>query len=135
MMPLPTPLSDIAMRVGWASMLLLVAPLLLGADDSYLREIEEEAKRQAATLTIHQEPPNRPAATTAANMEAMVDRLASGLDQIGFEQMLRETLPGTYTLYQQLDATRKQKVYTAYQHDNRLAGISEQVIQLLSAKP
>lgn len=115
-------------------MLLLMVPLLVGADDGYLREIEEEAKRQATTLTIEQASPSSPAATEA-NTETTADRLASGLDRAGFEQALRETLPGTYALYQQFDATRKQKVYAAYQNDNRLAGISEQVIQLISAKP
>ncbi|HPF58292.1 MAG TPA: hypothetical protein P5149_06320 [Candidatus Competibacteraceae bacterium] len=134
-MPLLTPLPNTGTHSGWASVLLLVAPLLLGADDGYLREIEEEAKRQAATVTIDQSPPNPTAATTANMGETTADRLASGLNQAGFEQALRENLPGTYALYQQFDATRKQKVYAAYQNDNRLAGITEQVIQLLGAKP
>jgi phosphate-selective porin len=116
-------------------MLLLVAPLLLGAGDGYLREIEEEAKRQAAMLTIDQASSNPVAATATNKGETTVDRLASGLDQAGFEQALRETLPGTYALYQQFDTTRRQNVYAAYQNDNRLTGITEQVIQLLSAKP
>jgi hypothetical protein len=124
-----------AHRGGWISLLLLVAPFLLGADDSYLREIEEEAKRQAATLTIDQTSSSRETATMANKEGATADRLASGLDETEFEQALRETLPGTYALYQQFDTTRKQKIYAAYKNDNRLAGISEQVIQLLSAKP
>ncbi|MCB1768181.1 MAG: hypothetical protein KDJ31_00545 [Candidatus Competibacteraceae bacterium] len=116
-------------------MLLLVAPLLLGADDSYLREIEEEAKRQAAMLIIDQAAPSRPEATAANNKgETTADRLASGLDQAAFEQALRESLPGTYALYQQFDTARKQQVYIAYQSDSRFAHISEQVIQLLSGK-
>lgn len=133
-MPSPLSLSNIATPGRLASILLLTVPLLLGADDSYLREIEEEAKRQATTLTIDQASPNSPGATTA-NTEATADRLASGLDRAGFEQALRETLPGTYALYQQFDDARRQKVYASYQNDNRLAGISEQVIQLISAKP
>jgi hypothetical protein len=131
-----TPLQDIHTHYRRTCVLLLVAPLLLGADDSYLREIEEEAKRQATMLTIDQVAPSRSETTTTANKdETMADRLASGLDQATFEQKLREILPGTYALYQQFDAARKQQVYTAYQNDNRLANISEQVIQLLSANP
>jgi len=38
-------------------------------------------------------------------------------------------------LYQQFDSPRKQQIYEAYRNDNRLAGISEKVIQMLSAKP
>ena len=117
-------------------MLLLVAPLLLGADDSYLRQIEEEAKRQATILIIEQAAPSRSEATTANDKgEITADRLASGLDQAAFEQALRASLPGTYALYQQFDTARKQQVYRAYRQDGRLAHVSEQIIQLLSAKP
>lgn len=112
-----------------AGLLLLVAPFLLGADDSYLREIEAEVKRQATTLITVQIRPEPAAA------DAETDRLAAGLDQPAFERTLRETLPGTYTLYQQLDPNRKQQVYEAYRNDNRLAEVSERVIQLLDAKP
>jgi hypothetical protein len=115
-----------------AGLLLLVAPFLLGADDSYLREIEAEVKRQATTLITVQA---RPEPATAAAADAATDRLAAGLDQPAFERTLRETLPGTYTLYQQLDPNRKQQVYEAYRNDNRLAEVSERVIQLLDAKP
>jgi hypothetical protein len=134
-MSLLTPLPEAIAHPGWTRLLLLATPLLLGANDGYLHEIEEEAKRQAATLTIDQTS-SSPPATPATNMgQINAERLASGLDQTGFEQALRETLPGTYSLYQQFDATRRQIVYVSYQKDNRLASISEQVIQLLSAKP
>lgn len=120
-------------RRGWlASLPLVAAPFLLGADDSYLREIEAEVKRQATTLITVQA---RPESAATATMDAAADRLASGLDQAAFEQALRETLPGTYALYQQFDPEHKQQVYQTYRNDNRLAGISERVIQLLGAKP
>lgn len=133
-MPSIIPRSEAAVRGGLTGLLLLAAPLLLGADDAYLREIEEEAKRQATMLIVSPEPP-RPVTTDVSPTEAATDRLAPGLDQAAFEQALRETLPGTYTLYQQFDPPRKKQVYEAYQNDNRLAGISERVFQLLSAKP
>jgi hypothetical protein len=128
------PLSEAAARGGLTGLLLLAAPFLLGADDAYLREIEEEAKRQATMLTVNPAPP-RLATPDVSPTEAATDRLASGLDQAAFAQALRETLPGTYALYQQFDPPRKQQVYEAYRSDNRLAGISERVIHLLSAKP
>jgi hypothetical protein len=131
---LSIPLSEAAVRIGLTGLLLLTAPFLLGADDAYLREIEEEAKRQATTLTVNLSPP-RLATPDVSPTESAMDRLASGLDQAAFEQALRETLPGTYALYQQFDPPRKRQVYESYRNDNRLAGISEQVIQLLSAKP
>lgn len=130
MTPSPVSSPDSATRGRQAGLLLLAAPFLLGADDSYLREIEAEVKRQATTLITVQA---RPEPATAA--DAATDRLAAGLDQPAFERTLRETLPGTYTLYQQLDPNRKQQVYEAYRNDNRLAEVSERVIQLLGAKP
>jgi hypothetical protein len=133
-MPSTIPLSEAAARGGLTGLLLLAAPFLLGADDAYLREIEEEAKRQATMLIVSPAPP-RLATPDGSPTEAAMDRLASGLDQAAFEQALRETLPGTYTLYQQFDPPRKQQVYEAYRNDNRLVSISERVIQLLSAKP
>lgn len=128
------PRSETAVRRGLTGLLLLAAPFLLGADDAYLREIEEEAKRQAAMLTVSPAP-SRLAAPEVSPTEAATDRLASGLDHAAFEQALRETLPGTYALYQQFDPPRKQQVYEAYRNDNRLAGISEKVIQMLNTKP
>ncbi len=133
-MPSTISLSKAAVRGGLTGLLLLAAPFLVGADDAYLREIEEEAKRQAGLLTADPAPSN-PTTPDVSPTEAATDRLAAGLDQAGLEQALRETLPGTYALYQQFDPTRKKQVYEAYQNDNRLAGISEKVIQLLGAKP
>jgi hypothetical protein len=108
--------------------LLLIAPLLLGADDDYLREIEEEAKRQATTLLTS------PAASELAPATDS-DRLAPGLAQPAFEQALRANLPGTYAFYQRLTPANRQKIYAAYQQDNRLAVISEQIVRLTSGKP
>lgn len=127
------PRSETAVRRGLTGLLWLAAPFLLGADDAYLREIEEEAKRQAAMLTVSPASPRL--AAPESPTEAATDRLASGLDHAAFEQVLRETLPGTYALYQQFDPPRKQQVYEAYRNDNRLAGISEKVIQMLNTKP
>ena len=117
-------------RVGRVAGLLLLVPLLLGADD-YLREIEEEAKRQAPSLVID---PSSPAPGTTAVGDTTTDRLAAGLDQVAFEQALRENLPGTYAFYQRLGPDQRKQVYETYRSDNRFASISEQVARLLSGK-
>ena len=115
------------------SLLLLTLPLLLGADDNYLREIEDEARRQAATL-ITRPLPAAPVAATA-QPDAKTERLETGLAPADFEQALRRSLPGTYALYQQLDAPRKQEIYQAYQTDNQLASISARIAQMVGGKP
>ena len=124
----PLPFAPTA-RGGLSGLLLLVIPLLLGADDSYLREIEDEARRQAATLITS--PPKAPPSSPGARS----DHLEAGLDPAAFEQALRQNLPGTFALYEQLDANHKQQVYKSYQNNNQLALISEQVAQLLGDKP
>lgn len=116
-------------RGGLSGLLLLVVPLLLGADDNYLREIEGEARQQAATLITS--PPKAPPSSPGARS----DHLEAGLDPVAFEQALRQNLPGTFALYEQFDANRKQQVYRIYQNNNQLAHISEQVAQLLGGKP
>lgn len=118
-----------AARGGLSSLLLLIVPLLLGADDDFLREIEDEARRQAAILITS--PPPAPSLTP----DTGADRLEAGLDPAAFEQALRRSLPGTYTVYQQLNTKRKQQLYQAYQNNNQLNSISERAAQLLSGKP
>lgn len=127
-MPPPIPPLDRVTRGRLIGLLILAVPFLLGADDGYLREIEAEVKRQAATLAIRQTQPEPMPAAAA-------DRLTPGLDQAAFERALRETLPGTYTLYQQFDPDRRKQVYEVYQNDNRLTSISAQVARGVSGKP
>ena len=123
------PLSAPVARGGLSGLLLLVAPLVLGADDNYLRELEDEARRQAATLITS------PPTALPPLPDTGTDRLETGLDLAAFEQALRRKLPGTYTSYQQLNTKRKQEVYQAYQNNSQLTNISERVIQLLGNKP
>ena len=130
MMPLLHPPLLSTARRRLTGLLLLTVPLLSGADEAYLREIEEEAKRQALILLTQEPSSTSPALATPAERD--LDRLAMGLDVAAFEQALRQNLPGTYTSYQQFDAQRKQQIYQAYQNDNRLVSISEQVARLIS---
>ena len=131
-MPSRRPLFAPFMR-GRPSLLLALLPFLLGADDNYLREIEDEVRRQAATL-ITRPLPDTPAAATA-QPDAKTERLETGLTPAAFEQALRRSLPGTYVLYQQLDTQRKQEIYQAYQTDNQLASISARIAQMVGGKP
>lgn len=118
-----------ATRGGLSGLLLLIVPLLLGADDNYLREIEDEARRQATTLITS------PLKAPSPSPDVRADHLEAGLDPAAFEQALRQNLPGTYALYQQLDANNQQQVYRIYQNNNQFAHISEQVAHLLGGKP
>jgi len=127
-----------ARRAGSASILLLVAPLLLGADDDTdLRAIEEEAKRQAVTLNLGLPLVDaaRPAdSTTAVSMDG--ERLPTGLDAAAFARALREGSPAIFAFYQRLDAAGQQRVYQSYQNDSRLSNVSAQIAQALSnSKP
>ena len=127
LMPLLSSPSAFVAFVAFVGLAVLLNALpVWGADDLYLSEIEEEAKRQAATLIIN---PTAPNAATAP--DTMADRLAPGLDTVAFERTLRAELPGTYVLYQQLDAARQRQVYAAYRRDNRLASISAEVARLI----
>lgn len=113
----------------------LAAPLAAPeADPAFLREVEQEAHRQAQTLLVNPPPAASPAtAAPATAAPAASDRLEAGLDQAGFEQALRNRLPGSYTLYQQLDGARKQQIYQSYQQDPRLNNLSEQITRPPSA--
>lgn len=122
-MSLRVPLFDFAPGVWPLTGLLLIASPLFGADDNYLREIEEDAKRQATVLIAG---PVQPGAA----MDSGTDRLAAGADQASFEKALRDNLPGTWAFYLRLDPAGKQQVYEAYQQDNRFSDISEQIIRL-----
>ena len=119
----------IGLSVG---MSLLSIPLVAIADDAYLREIEDEAKRQAATLTTSQLPP--PVLVSPVSGTG-TERLAPGLDRAKFEQALRERLPkDTYITFQRLDPANQQQVYESYRNDSSLAGIGQQIARRASGK-
>lgn len=143
---MPPPVSSVISRIArrLAGLALLAAPLLAGADDNYLREIEEEAKHQATILTTSQplpspfqEPPAPPAPPVAgASTDAAPERLASGLDRAAFEKALRDRLPKErYASFQRLGNADQQQVYQHYHKDSGIASISEQIARLASGKP
>jgi len=129
-MPSPTAKSILLGAGRLVGAVLLAAPSL-AADDHYLREIEEEAKHQATTLTTNL-PQSLPAPATPGSD---TERLASGLDRAGFEQALREKLPKEiFAAYQRLDPAGKQRLYESYRNDGRLADIAEQIARSLTGK-
>lgn len=141
---MPLPVSSVISCTArrWAGVALLGAPLLAGADDNYLREIEDEAKHQALVLTTSQPPPppfqepSAPPAPPVAGAGAAPERLASGLDRAAFEKALSDGLPKErYASFQRLGNADQQKIYQIYQKDNSIASISEQIARLASGKP
>lgn len=112
----------------------LILPLLVQADDTYLREIEDEAKRQAMTPTTTQLPPRPALGPNTASSTA--ERLASGLDRAAFDQALRTgSSKDQFAAFQRLTPRDQQKVYEFYRTDSRLASIGEQIARLAAAKP
>ncbi|MBL8250697.1 MAG: hypothetical protein JNK31_03400 [Candidatus Competibacter sp.] len=128
----PTPVSPLA---AWLTAAILLPAPLLAADDHYLREIEEDAKRQAAVLTTGQPQP-APFQTPAAPTADPERQLAAGLDRAAFEKALRDSLSKEhYAAFQRLGNADQQHIYTFYQSDNRIAKIGEQIAQLAAGKP
>lgn len=116
-----------------ASLTGLTIPALVAAQDNYLREIEEEASRQATTLTTSQAQP-LPSLAPPLPAVSTVDRLAAGLDRPTFEQALNKSLEkSTWAVFQKLKPQDQQRVYESYQSDSRLTAISEHINRL--AKP
>lgn len=112
----------------------LILPLLVRADDTYLREIEDEAKRQAITPTTTQLPPRPVWGPNTASSTA--ERLALGLDRAAFDQALRTGSPkDQFAAFQRLTPRDQQKVYEFYRTDSRLASIGEQIARLAATKP
>jgi hypothetical protein len=109
---------------------LLVLPLdgrTATAYDDYLRQIEADAKRLAAT----------PITTKAAPVENTFDtleRLPLGLQKEEFEKVLQDQFIGTYVFYQRLNPDDKGKVFDLYRQDNRVSAIREQTLRLLANK-
>ena len=111
----------------------LLLPLLVRADDAYLREIEDEAKRQATMLTITQPPPQPILGPASAGPAA--ERLAPGLDRPAFDQALRAGLAkDRWAAFQRLTPRDQQQVYEFYRTDSRFATLGEQIIRLGTAK-
>ncbi len=97
------------------------------AYDDYLRQIEADAKRLAAT----------PITTKAAPVENTFDtieRLPLGLQREEFEKVLHDQFIGTYVFFQRLNPDDKRKVFDLYRQDNRVSTVREQTLRLLANK-
>jgi hypothetical protein len=114
----------------WAGLTGLATPTLVAAQDNYLREIEEEANRQATTLTTSQAQ-SLPSLAPPLPVTNAEDRLTAGLDRPSFEQALNKSLSKeTGGLFKKLNPQDQQRVYESYQSDSRLTAISESINRL-----
>lgn len=93
--------------------------------DEYLREVEEDAKRLATN-------PVRAEDGVILDTLDTAGRLPLGLEQEGFERILREQYRGTYLFYQRLNAQNKLDVFNIYKKDNRVSTVRSQTLKLLS---
>ncbi len=94
--------------------------------DDYLRQIEADAKRLAAT-------PITTRATAVPNTLDATERLPLGLPQEAFEKSLYDQFIDTYVFYQRLNSEDKVQIFEIYKQDNRVSTIREQTLKLLSS--
>jgi hypothetical protein len=108
---------------------LLIANTICYAFDSdaYLKQIEEEAKRQAATPTTTTSP--TPVAPAGPGPLAPRERLPLGLRQDAFEELLHREFMGTFTFYQRLSRADQRRVFESYKKDNRVSTIRDQTLR------
>ena len=107
------------------SLLSLLCGQAAKAED-YLRQIEADAKRLAATPITTQ-------ATAVPNTLDATERLPLGLPQEAFEKSLHDQFLDTYVFYQRLNSEDKVKIFAIYKQDNRVNIIREQILKLLSS--
>ncbi|PIE83095.1 MAG: hypothetical protein CSA09_03220 [Candidatus Contendobacter odensis] len=117
------------------SVTLIILPLLMGANDDFLFEIEEEAKRQATTLRIDTDDTVTTPVSTDTGENSASERLPSGLDQAAFEHAFSNLSPKVFSFYKKLDTNAKMQIYKHYKNDQRLSTISDQIVRLLTRKP
>ncbi len=102
--------------------------------ETYLREIETQAKRQATMLPSDSAilaPGAASVSSSGSSLIGDVERLPLGLKQSAFERSLREEFIGTYNFYRKLSTENKLKVFQRYQQDNRISTIRDETLSLL----
>jgi hypothetical protein len=102
--------------------------------ETYLREIETEAKRQATMLPSDSATPAPSFTSVSSSSSGLVgdvERLPLGLEQSAFEKSLREDFIGTYNFYRKLSSENKLRVFQRYQQDNRISTIRDETLSLL----
>jgi hypothetical protein len=121
-------LSSSTTRIGGALALLVFALSSRAVTlEEYLRQVETEAKRLAATPVMTK------AATLPGTLDATTERLPLGLLQSDFEKAMREQFVGTYVFYQRLNSEDKRKIYELYKQDNQVSTLREETLKLLSS--
>ena len=101
------------------------------AADDYLSILEAEADNtgSASDVTAEQVRLTRPEKTVTGSSRLV----APGLSYAEFEAVLDSQYPGSHFLYVRLSQRDREKVYHAYQDDNRISSVRKKIVRLLSA--
>lgn len=101
--------------------LLLLLPAALFADDTYLKELESEAKKLDSVSK-----------TKPANNKPDGD--VDAQKQRSFELMLKSSRPSTYHFYTKLNQAEKNQVFLTFKQDNNITSASKKVFDLYFEK-
>jgi len=101
------------------------------AADDYLSILEAEADNtgRASDVTAEQVHLNRLEKTDIGNSKLVTP----GLSFAEFEAVLDSQYSGSHYLYIRLSKRAREKVYHAYQNDNRISSVRKEIVRLLSA--
>jgi len=101
------------------------------ADDDYLSILEAEADNtgSASDVTVEQVRHNTPGMRSLGGSKL----ITPGLSFDEFEAVLDSNYSGSHFLYIRLSQRNREKVYRAYQEDNRISSVREEIVRLLSS--
>jgi hypothetical protein len=101
------------------------------AADDYLSILEAEADNtgNVSDVTAEDVSLNRPEKTGVGGSKL----ITPGLSFAEFEAVLDSQYSGSHQLYIRLSKGDREKVYHAYQDDNRISSVREEIVRLLSA--
>jgi len=101
------------------------------AADDYLSILEAEAENtgSASDVTAEEVRLNRTEKTGVGSSKL----ITQGLSFAEFEAVLDSQYSGSHFLYVRLSKRDREKVYRAYQDDNRISSVREEIVRLLSA--
>ncbi len=100
-------------------------PLSGWGDDSFLLQLETDAKRQATVLVA-------PTWPIDPHQLDSSERLPLGFQLPELETILREQAITIWVFYERLNPQQRQQVFEAYRRDGRLNAIREQILRLLA---
>jgi len=101
------------------------------AADDYLSILEAEADSTGSVSDVTAEDVslNRPEKIAVGSSNL----ITPGLSFVEFEAVLDSQYSGSHLLYIRLSKGDREKVYHAYQDDNRISSVRQEIVRLLSA--